>query len=63
MFNQLDMTLTFSNFQSYTKGILIVKAKVRESVPATATEAAYITSVAYYDTFNVRIVSCLSEDM
>ena len=57
------MTLTFSNFQSYTKGVLIVTAKIRESVPATDTEAAYITDVAYSDTFNVRIVSCLSEDM
>jgi len=57
------MKLTFSNFQSYAKGILIVKAKIRESVPATDTEIAYTTDVAYYDTFNVHIVSCLSEDM
>jgi len=62
VFDPVNMILTFSGIRDYTSGILIVKVKVRQDIPATATDAAYESAVAYDEVAtNIRVFSCLTE--
>ena len=62
-FDLATMKLKFDNFKDYEPGLLKVDVEVRQLVAATDAvgSVAYLSDVAYTESFNVRIVSCLTE--
>ena len=62
VYDPVAMELTFTGIRDYTSGILIVKVKVRQDIPATDTDAAYESDVAYDEVATkIRVISCLTE--